>query len=110
MHRKEFLSPYHHLKKDFICPISDKEAPKVTNCHADLSVLLDSNELRVAVTWDEPQFTDNINITDMKQTHMSGIFCNIQKNKLLKYAFYYCILVEFLTCIKHNCDMNLIDI
>ena len=52
--------------------VTDKEAPQVTHCSADISVMLSINDMRTSVSWEEPMFTDNTGIVDIKQTHMSG--------------------------------------
>ena len=52
--------------------LSDKEAPEVLYCPDDQSVQLSVNELRIQVTWKEPQFGDNIQVVHVKQTHKSG--------------------------------------
>ena len=44
----------------------------MTHCPADISVMLSINDMRTSVSWEEPMFTDNTGIVDIKQTHMSG--------------------------------------
>ena len=41
-------------------------------CPDDQPVQLSVNELRIQVTWKEPQFGDNIQVVNVKQTHKSG--------------------------------------
>ncbi|XP_052771311.1 serine-rich adhesin for platelets-like isoform X2 [Mya arenaria] len=57
------------------CPTSvenDKSPPSVVNCPSDITVEVYAEEPRTEVTWQKPEFTDNVEVVDVKQTHYSG--------------------------------------
>ncbi|WAQ96460.1 FBP1-like protein [Mya arenaria] len=60
------------------CPTSvenDKSPPSVVNCPSDITVEVYAEEPRTEVTWQKPEFTDNVEVVDVKQTHYSAQVC-----------------------------------
>ncbi|XP_059609249.1 sushi, von Willebrand factor type A, EGF and pentraxin domain-containing protein 1 [Phlebotomus argentipes] len=52
--------------------VLDGQPPSVTFCPAAQRHTLDDNSSSIAVTWPEPSFTDNINVSDVTRTNAPG--------------------------------------
>ena len=56
----------------------DKEAPRVTNCPTSFTVYLEPGQSSQIVTWNEPIFTDNIQVVQLNKSKVGSIKFNSQ--------------------------------
>ncbi|GAB0100998.1 uncharacterized protein DMENIID0001_171150 [Sergentomyia squamirostris] len=61
----------------FSITVLDGQPPSVTFCPAAQRHSLDDNSSSIAVTWPEPTFTDNINVSDVTRTNTPGDFFGV---------------------------------
>lgn len=80
-------SPKIHIKihnytlfhRHFTCKYADKQAPSLVYCPGTIYQLIEGNE--EAVTWTEPEFTDNVKVTRVESSKKSGdIFQELDTN------------------------------
>ena len=50
----------------------DKEIPRITNCPSSFTMFLEPGETSQIVTWQEPIFTDNIEVVSVVKSKVSN--------------------------------------
>lgn len=50
---------------------SDKEAPRITNCPSSMTIYLEPGQSSQIVTWNEPIFTDNVQVVHLNKSRVS---------------------------------------
>uniref|UniRef100_A0A1B0D5U1 HYR domain-containing protein n=2 Tax=Phlebotomus papatasi TaxID=29031 RepID=A0A1B0D5U1_PHLPP len=61
----------------FSVTVLDGQPPSVTFCPAAQKHTLDDNSSSIPVTWPEPSFTDNINVSDVTRTNIPGNYFGV---------------------------------
>lgn len=55
----------------FVKCYTDKEVPRITNCPSSLTIYLEPGQSSQIVTWNEPIFTDNVEVINLNKSRVS---------------------------------------